>query len=308
VLVVHANQIGRFRRQARALGTTSLIMPPLRPGRSAARRSCKPMLVHPQFDPVALQLGPVSIRWYGLMYLVGFVAGLLLGRVRVRSRPDLGWTTRDLDDLLFYCVLGVVLGGRLGYVFFYNFAEYMHEPVRILYVWEGGMSFHGGFLGVVLAVYLFSRFKRISFLSLSDITCAVTPIGLFLGRIANFVNGELWGRASDVPWAMVFPAGGPLPRHPSQLYEAILEGLVLFVLLALLVRGGALKRPGAVTGAFMVFYGLARLVCELFREPDAQLGFFWGGLTMGMLLSLPLMLAGLAFLAISRKTETVQPT
>src|SRR5262249_34758967 len=219
-------------------------------------------------------------------------------------------TVTDYDDFVLWVTFGIILGGRIGYVLFYNPGYFFEHPAEIVQLWNGGMSFHGGFLGVVLAVALFARFKHISFLSLSDITCAVTPIGLFLGRIANFVNGELWGRVSDVPWAMVFRAesAGPLPRHPSQLYEAILEGLVLFVALALLVRGGALRRPGAVTGAFMVFYGIARLVCELFREPDAQLGFLWGGLTMGMLLSLPLMLAGLVFLAISRKTESAQPT
>jgi phosphatidylglycerol:prolipoprotein diacylglycerol transferase len=170
------------------------------------------------------------------------------------------------------------------------------------------MSFHGGFLGVVIAVVLFAHYRRISWLSLGDITCAVAPIGLFLGRLANFINAELWGRTTDVPWAMVFPGAGPSPRHPSQLYEATLEGLVLFVLLALLVRGGALRRPGTIIGAFALGYGAARLFCEFFREPDAQLGFLWGGLTMGMLLSLPLMLAGLAFLWAARRTKPVQAT
>ena len=189
-----------------------------------------------------------------------------------------------------------------------NPAYFAAHPLEIVQLWKGGMSFHGGFLGCVLAVVLFARRRGLSVLSLGDITCAVAPIGLFLGRIANFINGELWGRPTDVPWAMVFPGAGPLPRHPSQLYEATLEGLVLFAALAVLMRVGALKRPGTVTGAFALGYGMARLTCEFFREPDAQLGFLWGGLTMGMLLSLPLMLAGIAFLAAARTAEPIRRT
>jgi phosphatidylglycerol:prolipoprotein diacylglycerol transferase len=203
---------------------------------------------------------------------------------------------------------GIILGGRVGYVLFYNPGYFLEHPLEIFQLWNGGMSFHGGFLGVVLAVALFARQRHISFLSLSDITCAVAPIGLFLGRIANFINGELWGRGTDVPWAMVFPGAGPFPRHPSQLYEATLEGLVLFVILALLVRGGALRRPGMITGSFMLLYGIARFICEFFREPDIQVGYLWGGMTMGMLLSLPLMLVGLVFLALARRPQTARLT
>ena len=193
---------------------------------------------------------------------------------------------------MLWVTLGIILGGRLGYVLFYNPAHFVEHPLEIFQLWQGGMSFHGGFAGCVVAVMAFAWKRGISILSLGDMVCAVAPIGLLLGRLANFINGELWGRASDVPWAMVFPGGGPLPRHPSQLYEAALEGAVLLAVLAVMVRAGALKRPGLILGAFSLGYGLARSVCELFREPDAQLGFLWGGMTMGMLLSVPLMIAG----------------
>jgi phosphatidylglycerol:prolipoprotein diacylglycerol transferase len=192
--------------------------------------------------------------------------------------------------------LGIILGGRLGYVLFYNPAYFAAHPLEILQLWQGGMSFHGGFAGCVAAVMAFAWRRGISILSLGDLTCAVAPIGLLLGRLANFINGELWGRVTDVPWAMAFPHGGPLPRHPSQLYEAALEGLLLLIVLALMIRGGALRRPGLILGAFALGYGLARSFCELFREPDAQLGLLWGGLTMGMLLSVPLMIAGVALI------------
>ncbi|HYI31571.1 MAG TPA: prolipoprotein diacylglyceryl transferase, partial [Bradyrhizobium sp.] len=198
----------------------------------------------------------------------------------------------DFDDFVLWVTFGIILGGRLGYVLFYNPAHFAANPLDVLQLWQGGMSFHGGFGGCVVAVMLFAWRRGISILSLGDLTCAVAPIGLLLGRLANFINGELWGRPGDVPWAMVFPGGGPLPRHPSQLYEAALEGAVLLVVLALLIRAGALKRPGLILGAFSLGYGVARSFCELFREPDTQLGFLWGGMTMGMLLSVPLMIAG----------------
>jgi phosphatidylglycerol:prolipoprotein diacylglycerol transferase len=203
-------------------------------------------------------------------------------------------TVADFDDFILWVTLGIILGGRVGYVLFYNPAHFAQHPAETLQLWKGGMSFHGGFLGCVLAVILFARRRGLSILSLGDVTCAVGPIGLFLGRIANFINGELWGRPTDVPWGIVFPGGGPLPRHPSQLYEAALEGLLLLTVLALVIRAGALKRPGLVLGTFMVCYGVFRSFAEFFREPDPQLGFLWGGLTMGMLLSIPLMLAGAA--------------
>jgi len=212
-------------------------------------------------------------------------------------------TVLDFDDFIVWVTLGIILGGRIGYVLFYNPLHFLAHPLEVVEVWKGGMSFHGGFIGCVLAVILFAKRRGISMLSLGDITCTVGPIGLFLGRLANFVNGELWGRPTDAPWAMVFPDAGPLPRHPSQLYEALLEGVVLFTVLAVLARLGALRRPGLLTGTFAVFYALARSFSELFREPDAQLGFLWGGLTMGMLLSVPLLLAGLAFIACAMRRE-----
>jgi phosphatidylglycerol:prolipoprotein diacylglycerol transferase len=214
----------------------------------------------------------------------------------------------DFDDYIVWVTLGIILGGRIGYVLFYNPAHFAANPLEIFQLWHGGMSFHGGFAGCVAAVMLFAWRHGIPILSLGDLTCAVAPIGILLGRIANFINGELWGRAApDVPWAMVFPGGGPLPRHPSQLYEAALEGALLLLVLALLVRAGALKRPGLILGAFSLGYGLARSVCELFREPDAQLGFLWGGMTMGMLLSAPLMLAGVVLIWFALKRPPPRP-
>jgi phosphatidylglycerol:prolipoprotein diacylglycerol transferase len=261
----------------------------------------------PAFDPILFQVGPFAIRWYALAYIVGILGGWLYARAIIRNerlwggKPPL--TVSDFDDFVLWVTLGIILGGRLGYVLFYNPAHFASHPADIVKLWQGGMSFHGGFLGCVLAVILFARRRGIPILSLGDITCAVAPIGLFLGRIANFINGELWGRPTDVPWAMVFPGGGPVPRHPSQIYEALLEGFVLFTVLAIMMRWGALKRPGLVTGVFALGYGIARSFSELFREPDPQLGFLWGGLTMGIVLSIPLMLAGIAFIAYARKRE-----
>jgi phosphatidylglycerol---prolipoprotein diacylglyceryl transferase len=266
----------------------------------------------PAFDPVLVRLGPLAIRWYALAYIAGILAGWLYARRIIRSDKYWGgpapMTVLDFDDFVLWVTLGIILGGRIGYVLFYNASYFATHPAEIVQLWKGGMSFHGGFLGCVLAVILFARYRGLSFLSLGDVTCAAGPIGLFLGRIANFINGELWGRPSDVPWAMVFPNGGPLPRHPSQLYEAALEGLLLFAVLAVLVRYGALKRPGTIIGAFATGYGMIRMFCELFREPDAQLGFLWQGLTMGMLLSLPLMLAGIAFIVAARRREPARST
>jgi phosphatidylglycerol:prolipoprotein diacylglycerol transferase len=265
----------------------------------------------PAFDPVLLRLGPIAIRWYALAYIVGILAGWLYARRLIRNENYWGgaapMTVVDFDDFVLWVTLGIILGGRIGYVLFYNFGYFAGNPAEIVQLWKGGMSFHGGFLGCVLAVVLFARHRGLSFLPLGDVTCAAGPIGLFLGRIANFINGELWGRPSNVPWAMVFPNGGPLPRHPSQLYEATLEGLVLFTVLYLLIRGGALKRPGTIIGAFALGYGMIRVFCEQFREPDAQLGFLWQGLTMGMLLSVPLMLAGIAFIVVARRRAPLRP-
>jgi phosphatidylglycerol---prolipoprotein diacylglyceryl transferase len=254
------------------------------------------ILPFPQFDPVLVHIGPFAIRWYALAYIAGILIGWLYAKVILRSPRAWGGpapiTSAEFDDFVLWVTLGIILGGRIGYVLFYNLPHFLEHPLEIIQLWKGGMSFHGGFIGCVLAVVLFARHRKIPILSLGDLTCAVAPIGLFFGRLANFINDELWGRPSDAPWAIVFPGGGPLPRHPSQLYEAGLEGVVLFVVLALFVRFGALKRPGLILGAFALFYGLARSLSEFFREPDAQLGFLWGGLTMGMLLSLPMILGG----------------
>jgi phosphatidylglycerol---prolipoprotein diacylglyceryl transferase len=268
------------------------------------------VLPFPAFNPVLVSIGPFAIRWYALAYICGILLGWFYARMLIRNEKLWGgaapMTVLDYDDFILWVTLGIILGGRTGYVLFYNFPHYIANPLEIFQVWNGGMSFHGGFLGCVAAVILFARHRGIPMLSLGDITCAVGPIGLFLGRLANFVNGELWGRPSDVPWAMIFPHGGPDPRHPSQLYEAGLEGIVLFFVLLLAMRMGALKRPGLIIGAFAVGYALARSFCELFREPDVQLGFLWGGLTMGMLLSIPLFLAGVGFIAVALREKPLQ--
>jgi phosphatidylglycerol:prolipoprotein diacylglycerol transferase len=257
----------------------------------------------PNFDPVLIHLGPFAIRWYALAYIVGILIGWLYARALIRNESYWGgrapMTVTDYDDFIVWITLGIILGGRIGYVAFYNPGYFARHPLEIIQLWNGGMSFHGGFFGCVLAVVLFAKSRGIPVLSLGDVTCAVGPVGLFLGRLANFVNGELWGRPTDVPWAMVFPTGGPIARHPSQLYEASLEGLALFGLLYLLIRLRALRRPGLLIGSFAIGYAIARSFCELFREPDVQLGFLWGGLTMGMVLSIPLFLFGVILVIIA---------
>ncbi len=253
---------------------------------------------YPMIDPVAISLGPFQIRWYALAYVVGLLLAVAYAKWLVRKeefwqpgKPSM--TPEQLDDFMIWAMLGVVLGGRLGYVLFYNAPYYLSHPAQILTVWKGGMSFHGGFLGVIVASWLFCRRRGVRLDRLLDLAAASVPIALFLGRIANFVNGELWGRPTDVPWAFVFPGAGPQPRHPSQLYEAALEGLLLFLLLHVLIRKGALARPGLVAGVFCIGYGVSRIIVEFFREPDAQIGYLAGGwLTMGMLLSLPLIAVG----------------
>jgi phosphatidylglycerol---prolipoprotein diacylglyceryl transferase len=260
-----------------------------------------PVIPYPAINPVLISVGPFSVRWYALAYIVGIIAGWFYARAIIASERLWGgpapFTVLDFDDFVVWITLGIILGGRTAYVLFYNFPFFAAHPLQIFEIWTGGMSFHGGVAGCVAAIVLFALRRHIPMLSLADVSAGVAPIGLFLGRVANFINGELWGRPTDVPWAMVFPHGGPEPRHPSQLYEAALEGVVLFIVLGLLMRVGALKRPGIVTGCFAIGYGVARITCEFFREPDAQLGFLWGGLTMGMLLCIPLMLAGIAVLA-----------
>ena len=255
------------------------------------------VLPFPDIDPIAVALGPLAIRWYSLAYIVGLIAAWRYCR-RLAERPPNAIDPDQFDDFLLWATLGVVLGGRLGYVLFYKPAFFLANPLEILVLWQGGMSFHGGAAGVILAIILFARKRGVSWLSLGDLVACAVPIGLFLGRLANFVNGELYGRAADVPWAMVFPRDPEqIPRHPSQLYEAGLEGIVLFLLLYLLVRRGWLERPGAIGGAFLAGYGLARIIVEFFRQPDAHLGFLLGFTTMGQVLSLPLIIAGMILIA-----------
>ena len=268
------------------------------------------LIAFPVFDPVAIAIGPIVIRWYALAYIGGIVLGWIYARSLLKNEKLWGGpapiSLTQLDDFILWVTIGIILGGRSGYVLFYNLPFFIAHPAEIFELWKGGMSFHGGFLGCVVAVMWFARKHNISILSLGDITTAVGPIGLFLGRLANFINSELWGRPADpdLPWAMIFPNGGPLPRHPSQLYEAGLEGILLFTLLFVMIRLGALKRPGLILGSFIAIYGLARITGEHFREPDPQLGFLWGGLTMGMLLSVPMVIAGaiIIFLAWRRKS------
>lgn len=254
------------------------------------------MLIHPQIDPVALQIGPLAVHWYGLTYLAAFGLFMLLGRLRLNHPPyaALGWEKRDVEDILFLGVMGVILGGRLGYVLFYKPLDYLAHPLSIFAVWEGGMSFHGGLIGVLLAMVWFARTRRRSWLQVMDFVAPCVPTGLAAGRIGNFINGELWGRVADpsLPWGMVFRGAGDAPRHPSQIYQFLLEGLLLFVLLWLFARRQ--RRVGAVSAAFLVGYGSFRFFAEFFREPDAFLGLLGLGLSMGQWLSLPMVLAGLA--------------
>src|SRR5690349_1826359 len=269
-------------------------------------------ITFPVFDPVAISFGPFAIRWYALAYIGGIVLGWIYARSLVKNERLWGGPAPislvQLDDFILWVTIGIIVGGRTGYVLFYNFAFFIHNPFEIFELWKGGMSFHGGFMGCVVAVIWFARRNDIPILSLGDITTAVAPMGLFLGRIANFINSELWGRPADpdLPWAMIFPNGGPLPRHPSQLYEAGLEGLVLFTILAIMIRLGALKRPGLILGSFIAIYGLARITGEFFREPDPQLGFLWRGLTMGMLLSVPMVIVGTVMIAMILRRAPAQ--
>ena len=260
------------------------------------------MLIHPQFDPVIVHLGPLAVRWYGVMYLIAFLLVLVLGRYRIRTQAWRDVSVRDLDDMLFMGVIGVVVGGRLGYILFYKLGDYLKEPLHVFYVWEGGMSFHGGFLGVILAMLWFAHLRGKSWLALTDFIAPLVPLGLGAGRLGNFINGELWGRPTDVPWAMIFPNIDNLPRHPSQLYEFALEGLVLF---ALLWWFSSKPRPaGAVSGVFLLSYGLLRFVVEYSREPDAFLGLLAFGLSMGQWLSLPMVLGGIGLLAWAYRRKT----
>jgi phosphatidylglycerol:prolipoprotein diacylglycerol transferase len=244
----------------------------------------------PQIDPVFLSIGPLQFRWYGLMYVLAFAATYLILRSETR-RKQLPLTSDEVADLVFFGAMGVVLGGRLGYILFYNPGFYLEHPLRVFAVWEGGMSFHGGFLGVLCAFAIYSRRKQIPFFTLIDMAALCAPVGLGLGRLGNFINGELYGRPTDMPWGMIFPGGGGMPRHPSQLYEAFLEGLVLFLLVRFTSRRSA--ATGVAGWTFVAGYGLFRFIVEFFRQPDAQLGTFLNGFfSMGQLLSLPMFLVG----------------
>lgn len=269
-------------------------------------------LPFPDFDPVLFSIGPFAIRWYALAYIGGILLGWWLARHIAANTAYWGGTSPirpvDVDDVIVWCALGIVLGGRLGYVLFYQPAYYAAHPLEIFVLWRGGMSFHGGLLGIGAAIWLFCRRHRLPVVSLMDLAAAVGTIGLFFGRIANFINGELYGRVTDLPWGVVFPHGGPAPRHPSQLYEAALEGALLFLVINYLIRRHrALARPGTVIGVFLAGYGLARSAVELVRVPDPQLGYLWGGLTMGMLLSLPMILLGAVFLMRARAHGAARP-
>ena len=266
-----------------------------------------PVLLFPQFDPVLVHLGPLGIRWYALAYIVGLVVGWRLMRGLVRLAPAVA-TLEQTDDFLTWATLGVVLGGRLGYVLFYQPALYAAHPLDAVAVWQGGMSFHGGALGVTIAIILFCARNRVPILGFADRMAVVTPVGLFFGRLANFINGELWGRPAPewLPWAMIFPRVDMLPRHPSQLYEALLEGVVLFAVMWALSRRESLRAHfGTLTGCFLVGYGVARCICEFFRQPDAFLGYLWEGATMGQLLSLPLIVVGAALILWARRRPAV---
>ena len=254
------------------------------------------VLTYPSINPVAFHLGPIQVHWYGLMYLLGFVFAWSLGRKRAKD-SDGAWTLQQIDDVIFYGALGVVLGGRLGYMLFYNFSTLVHDPVTLFYVWDGGMSFHGGFLGVLFAMYLFARRYHKSLWDVTDFIAPLVPIGLGAGRLGNFINDELWGRVTHVPWAMVFPSGGPLPRHPSQLYEFLLEGVLLFIILWLY---SAKPRPRfAVSTWFVLFYGIFRFFVEFFRQPDWQMGYVaFGWMTQGQLLCVPMICLGVISLCV----------
>ena len=251
----------------------------------------------PNISPIIFSVGPVAVRWYSMAYLFGIVTAWLLVRRNIK-KYDLPLTNEKLEDLVFYVTLGIILGGRLGYVLFYGGSEFFKNPLLIFEVWKGGMSFHGGVLGVIAAAYWFARKNGCRFLGITDLIVLYAPIGIFCGRLANFVNDELWGRVTDVPWAVRFPNGGYLPRHPSQLYEAFFEGIVMFAVLNFLWRYKSVReRHGLVSALFITLYGIFRILMERFREPDAQLGFFFGHVTMGQILSLPLIVGGSLIIA-----------
>ncbi len=257
------------------------------------------MLHYPNINPIAFSLGPIKVHWYGLMYLLGFAGAWGLGTLRAR-RPNSGWTAEQVSDLIFYAAIGVIVGGRLGYMLFYDLPNFLHNPLTFFEVWDGGMSFHGGLLGVIVSIFFYGRKTKKTFLEIGDFVAPLVPIGLAAGRIGNFINGELWGRVTTVPWGMVYPKAGPLPRHPSELYEFLLEGVLLFIILWF--YSAKPRARGTVSAFFLIFYGLFRFIVEFFRQPDPQKGFVaLGWMTMGQLLSLPMILIGLILLAYAWK-------
>lgn len=262
------------------------------------------MIPFPQIDPVIFRIGPLAVRWYGLMYLLGFTGSFFYMRYLARLRK-FALSTEEISDLIFYGAVGVVLGGRVGYTLFYNFSYYIKHPLEILAVWQGGMSFHGGLLGVVVAILVFCSRRKKMVLEVGDIVAAATPIGLGFGRVGNFINGELWGRVTDAPWGVVFPGAGSLPRHPSQLYEAVLEGLLLFILLWVVHKMQV--RRGVPIFLFIAGYGICRFIVEFYRQPDAHIGYLWNDATMGQLLSIPMIIVGLAGIAwaVKRSSDRV---
>lgn len=263
------------------------------------------MMTFPNIDPIAISIGPLKVHWYGIMYLVAFTAGWYLGRVRAK-KPQSGWHPDEVGDILFYIALGVILGGRIGYVIFYNFSKFLENPVMLIEIWKGGMSFHGGLIGVIIAMWLFGRKTNRSFFTVSDFIAPLIPLGYGAGRIGNFIGGELWGKVTDVPWGMVFPRAGLEPRHPSQLYQAFLGGLVIFTILWLYSKKP--KPTMAVSGMFLLCFGIYRFIIEFFRQPDAHLGYLaFGWLTMGQVLSAPMVALGLFLIWFAYKHQSNKP-
>ena len=260
-------------------------------------------IAYPQISPVIISIGPLAIRWYSMAYLVGIVLGWWLINRDVK-KYNLTLDKHKIEDLVFYITLGIILGGRLGYAIFYGGSEMWTRPWTILELWKGGMSFHGGVLGVIMAIWLFAKKINYKFLGITDLVVLYAPIGIFLGRIANFINDELWGRVTDVAWAVRFPSGGYLPRHPSQIYEGLLEGVLMFVVLNLMWQSKSVReKSGLVSAMFIFLYGCFRIVIEQYREPDAHLGYFWGMLTMGQMLSVPLILGGILVALVACKKQ-----
>jgi phosphatidylglycerol:prolipoprotein diacylglycerol transferase len=275
------------------------VLPEIRQGGTAN------MIKYPDIDPVIIKIGPLALRWYGLMYVFGFVSSYLLVMYQLKKKK-IKVARAEIDDLFFYLILGLIVGARLGYVLFYNLGFYLENPAEALVLWHGGMSFHGGLIGAAIAGYIVIKRKRLNFFEIGDLIIPTCPVGLMFGRLGNFINGELFGKPSHVPWAMVFPQGGPQPRHPSQLYEAFLEGLVMFVVLW--IYKDKKKRDGDVLALFLVLYGVFRIFCEIFREPDLQLGYFLGIISMGQILSMFMIAIGLGlkFVYLPRKARSSQ--